>query len=1364
MTRLTETPYYMDVNSCEEVGIDEEGNVNPNSVRSTGDFIVNKVDVGFNKIQSAEILPSRFTLTFTVQSISGTTPNRPPLQGVPFQILTYQEVQGDGEGVRTHVIAGDSSQKKYLLKEVNSDNNGTITWQETYDYLTPGENQWIYFERVIQNDSGQVVIPFTINPWLTEGTKGYDLGYADPSFSEDLLVYVMPYEDNDVNSFSPKPLISDNSVRNCVERRSLSHIFKHLETKPKPLLHTQTVQKDLQFVTLRLDDEYQKYGFEKCECPNGSGSQVCIRKIKSSENENPLCEERGYLLDVDFEIPLKAKLLDSVGNIEDRNLERGNFKIKPVLMAVKDNERYPLYTFVTSQIQSLDSDGVLRSKFGFHIPYYVAGLSHIELWLEITDESQRLEPLVGVYKFLTSDMYDLQTSSSPLRWSESNIGRQRLAVALGGENTENDSPMSLIDDLDHFYSPEELREYFTGSKNPADLKNLHTRYEQELEGNTFISIEGGQQKSLNQLPFAVNASLPISEFQRMRFTRVVSDSGSNEDICESVVRRAVEYQGTVRFQDPASTENIASTEVDVKVEEYALATELRVRIDHLPEDQRENQKIAQEEDLKTPLLCKSMPSSEYEYVVPTQDQCQQFSVGRQFTRRDGILNYEYVLKHSVYDVQKFFPRRFIFEINGHAPESKFFVFNPWEYGFLTYQDYTHRYDEFSAGDPRSLVSALKSSENLPELRISEYRSFLIEPSYTLEDSLDINAKRNFMLSFRPFVVRKDAIGSTIRTPPRPLPVGPYILRVILLKGPQERNSSAPITSPSTQVEQYQTIRNLRQDRETALEKIRLSVANQQDHINGLPLEKARESMIENQSGIMETLNRFSQVTEEFPDYTTNLEAFRTMQSDCLPYNPNCLPAFHSDDYISHHDSVVYSDNGIVTAYVNLKYGIDNFRFLGSKASIVVQLLPTDPDEYEYESNQCLIDFENSEFKPFYDHDLIVQPHWGLVSLSDFAYSYALRPIDEQLLEPLVGNEDQPMKPLKDSFRKREILSDLEGSLKNIYNESDQLSTEYLQEELDDFKNQVSNLEELNSYCESDPVNDPEFQSRQECLCYFSTEENERIYPDDEQVQSCVALAYVERSMNYVHDMVSHFESEIGIEEDISERSLFCADSTGFAESYNSRTEDVSPQRDKFKNCVCHEERGSEELTFSMAECFAKQQGLKMVESSTLISDLDELKDQLLQDKESIFQYTESFKGWWAHLRDWGFPPAEDGESSFLYTDYNDFESENVEGILSLYEKTKQFPSELNLNQNDMDQIIQNGFNYTNNELVDPSEKTEPQEGQGSFLHLMCTFWFHKYYEDYFDMNQIKEMFQYHQQNEQLLKAQVVMSHCFECFN
>ena len=103
--------------------------------------------------------------------------------------------------------------------------------------------------------SGQVVVPFIVNPWLEEGTKGYDIRHTSAqTISEN--VYIMPTEDSD--SFYPKPLVMDEGVRNCVERRSLSHIFRHLETKPKPLLYAQSVDIDANFIPF-LPEDYSDF-------------------------------------------------------------------------------------------------------------------------------------------------------------------------------------------------------------------------------------------------------------------------------------------------------------------------------------------------------------------------------------------------------------------------------------------------------------------------------------------------------------------------------------------------------------------------------------------------------------------------------------------------------------------------------------------------------------------------------------------------------------------------------------------------------------------------------------------------------------------------------------------------------------------------------------------------------------------------------------------------------------------------------------------------------------------------------------------------------------------------------------------------
>ena len=105
------------------------------------------------ELPSTEVLPSRFTIHFRARISDDQTANRPPLQGMEFRVLTYQEASEEISDERIYSLPRDPSQKRYVLNRVFSNNEGYITWQETYNYLTPGDNRWVYFERVITSAS-----------------------------------------------------------------------------------------------------------------------------------------------------------------------------------------------------------------------------------------------------------------------------------------------------------------------------------------------------------------------------------------------------------------------------------------------------------------------------------------------------------------------------------------------------------------------------------------------------------------------------------------------------------------------------------------------------------------------------------------------------------------------------------------------------------------------------------------------------------------------------------------------------------------------------------------------------------------------------------------------------------------------------------------------------------------------------------------------------------------------------------------------------------------------------------------------------------------------------------------------------------
>ena len=110
--------------------------------------------------------------------------------------------------------------------------------------------------------------------------------------------------------------------------------------------------------------------------------------------------------------------------------------------------------------------------------------------------------------------------------------------------------------------------------------------------------------------------------------------------------------------------------------------------------------------------------------------------------------------------------------------------------------------------------------------------------------------------------------------------------------------------------------------------------------------------------------------------------------------------FTKGDYITHFDTLAYSENGVLNAFVKLGFNVEHFRHLGSKNSILIEVYPADPNEYKFlpvhetgGMSQCKLDIENTTFRPFpkcengqvHDncHELKTPVHWGLFFTTEF---------------------------------------------------------------------------------------------------------------------------------------------------------------------------------------------------------------------------------------------------------------------------------------------------------------------------------------------------------------------------------------------
>ena len=144
------------------------------------------------------------------------------------------------------------------------------------------------------------------------------------------------------------------------------------------------------------------------------------------------------------------------------------------------------------------------------------------------------------------------------------------------------------------------------------------------------------------------------DLSRMRFARVKSEA----DIDSS--ERTVVYLGEACLRDVATIQYLATRPVTVTAQDVPIGRNLEERITVEP-DWKEN----------------------IETIVNN---------GRADER--GCIQFTYELSHKLYDVQKYFLKKLTFKV-GDQEKSKYVALNPWEHGFLTYQEFTQAYENWS---------------------------------------------------------------------------------------------------------------------------------------------------------------------------------------------------------------------------------------------------------------------------------------------------------------------------------------------------------------------------------------------------------------------------------------------------------------------------------------------------------------------------------------------------------------------------------------------------------------------------------------------------------------------------------------------
>ena len=1284
------------------VGGSDGGQAAPDICDSVGTagFEVGEVEVTVEKIPDPEgsVLPSEFTLRFKARVTDNK--NFQAMGYADFEIHTFEDKDKSSKKIKC-----DNEDYSWECFKVTADAQGDIVWTERFSFPLRMEQKWIQFERVITNLDGKSIIPVMVNPWLENSDrKAYDMRKHDKNdYTEEVF---------NESEFLPEDISSAEKLKQCVEARSLEKSFEKLlkDTEQTPFLWANDVKLKLNKVSIS-PEEMSKYS-------------VCLENQTSSSE----CDSLGVFFELELDIPITAAHRSSTGGIDFHKIEDGNFEVTPYLISVKNSAAFEgirmfhrLKTPIESRVTS--SEEGLKIKKIIHVPYKTK-FGSLMLALKISGkESSQIGSFYGVYNFgnLPGERWHAyEQQVDPFRF-------------------ENGNPTSRSNIKGYREQNEWYKKQFV--KLNQNFKKYNPKEDESFEEASGLDVD----------------------LERIRFVRVKASGTHSKKDCESVVRRTVIYFGSACLPDPMTGFKYSETPVTI----YATNMEIK----------RDTQN--------------SFALDDQEWPVTITEKQRKHKIHEGKTDHRGCVQFSYDLEHNVYDVQKYFMKKLTFEIRDYSggvlTEDHYVAFNPWEYGFLTYQNTTQDYKNYkkhfsdykqckarngkSCSKFRDLykpsekgLSGILLSENVfpPSVRLNEYRSAIIEPSYAIEPSLDIDVIKNVQVLLSPTIVRKDSLGETIRQTPLVLPVGYWLMRVILAKGPQEIFTGknwivSSVVDPLKSFHNWLIGEsffnfNKRYRDAAARWKYKEVFEGDEGHLNE-DLIEANNSVLEEMGDIIST--HYNE-PEELKTYNAS-----DFQNGCKQNSR--VPCFSKkEDYISHFDSVVFSENGVISSFVKQAFNVEHFRHLGSKNSIIIELYPTDPDSYEYVSgrnngNHCILDVENTKFKPYQTcsssgaencHDMQIPSHWGLFFTSEAANSnilypigknsyeaFDLPPIGELKVDPKVSQEDLKFDPVH--FARNEVSSPesqttIDKASEDFYNA--QVS------ELVDKSSLHIDAAKAASYCSSVET---QYKDLMDGGSIFSENEKELSYQKRRQVSAlslklCVCgdktkgedFQDIENGYQYFiprikqciasKDFANRYQEQVAdrIQERIIKNEIkdFCSDFRQTSRYEIQQIQDYTEGFLSYRECVCD---GSAEgsLTQKMAECFSKDQGLHLVKDShqlleLLNANVDKINRQSIPNKK----------------------PKRDQD--FVMTPYLSNSSEAIssgEAKKAVLQKMQALPELELIQKDDLTHIIQKGF-------WDDKGWLRRDKKSLSFVHSMCRFWFDDFYNHYVEIEDIENFY------------------------
>ena len=1205
----------------------------------TGAFDADKIKAKFTKLPHPpeSILDSNFLVEFTacVQN----SLNKQPMRNQAFAVHTFRDQREPEEKVKDTLCEN----AEWGCLPVKTTNDGCLTWEETYNYALPAEQRWIEFKRVIAHRSGSRVIPMMINPWV-QGTRLVDLR---PLFSnKDNYLTNNKTTFNLHKTHTSSEGVKKSELQKCKEEGNLDQAFKYLnENEKKAFLWVDHIDFNPSR-KVHPDDPHYKKTYQICD---GMSDEKCDQK------EN--LDREGGFLNLKLQIPVQIISDDESGRISSQPAPAGaEFDVVFYLLSeVKGDSRngggkkrsYMLHRSIKNSIATVaGSEYIHLDNALLHVPYETTeGTSTILLKVKSRGEEQ-LEPFYGVYDINDKSIRDLHGTSInglSLRSPESSPSESVDMDRASASNVESQR--------------QRIQEY----KEVFEKFNTAKAY-----------VEYKPQVGQDGFDYSTGLALDLS---RMRFARIKAFG----ETCSSPVKRTVVYLGEVCLRDPRINKNLEKRLVTVTSQDMKMSRNSEGRIVVEPVKQ----------DGTIPPIVNERRADER-----------------------GCIQFTHELSHKLYDVQKYFMKKLTFKTHD-VEESKYIALNPWEYGFLTYQEVTQAYENWydtyknyqekcknqkcSKGQLNKLkikefdlvynqckYKNCKELENIseeyklrraeanlagplftenlkpPVLRLNEYRNVIIEPSYKIEPSLDVQTMKNLQMFLQPGIVRRDSPGEDIWQIPRVLPIGYYLIRFIIAKGPYE----------TAEGKKQLLDRDLLDPLRGSLNLIaKMDFMNYQRHFGKEfeELTQPTQAKMEN-SGLNkldERVDEFEQALKNFRNVSLDKDygAYRTDLTTANAekfYTSGCeegdrIPCFSKEDYITHFDTLAYAENGVLSSFVKLGFSVEHFRHLGSKNSILIEIYPTDPNPEKYYTykdpsetggNRCILDIEKTIFKPFptceegevhdHCHQMKVPAHWGLFFTTEFGMLNIMWPAEHNYTE-VFGLDPIEISNKSDFEMKREKnqLRVMENALQYVHQTHEEdfgvdnrvRVDQAYQSFFAPLVNSVDRVDggRFNRYCKNveeqiSKINSEDLKGGKNPL---SEELSLSFHVCSENMQDSSISLSGRRLRNQIRKYFTYRDFSDRLEQNNinpleeyrkvqNQEGGFCGKRLHKATAYGDDDSDFSKAALGYHDCVCSPPN-EESITNKIAQCFAKEQGLVFVENEEFQEKLKNSQDMSLHE-------------------------------------------------------------------------------------------------------------------------------------------------------